>query len=143
VLREPQMVGIRRLATADQAWLLGYVSDVISVTDPAWLREGEGAFVDRPRDPLSPRPLARSWSRCAGKEFGWWLGHRGLTGCPALVFGVGGEAYNVRLERFLDPPGMCCGQSVLFWERPVCPTGGVLARTYTAQFREEPIAHFG
>jgi hypothetical protein len=58
VLCEPQMVSIRRLATANQTRLLGYVSDVLPVTNSAWLGEGEGAFVDCPRGPLRPQPLA-------------------------------------------------------------------------------------
>jgi hypothetical protein len=71
VLREPQMVGIRRLPAADEARLPGHVLDMIPVADPAWFGEGEGAFVDRPRNPLGPRPLAGSWCLCVGKVPGW------------------------------------------------------------------------
>jgi hypothetical protein len=46
VLREPQVVGIRRSSPADQTRLFGDVSHMISVPKPAWLREGEDAFVD-------------------------------------------------------------------------------------------------
>ena len=46
VLCETQVMGVRRPPAADQARLLGHVSDVISVPDPARLGEGEGAFVD-------------------------------------------------------------------------------------------------
>ena len=46
VLCEPQVMGIRRSPAANQARLLGDVSDVISVPNPARLGEGEGAFVD-------------------------------------------------------------------------------------------------
>ena len=47
VLGEAQVMGVGRLAAADQTRLLGHISDVISVTNPARLGEGEGAFVDR------------------------------------------------------------------------------------------------
>ena len=53
VLRKPQMMSIRRLATTDETRLLGDVSNVVAVADPAWLRQGEGAFVDPAWDPLS------------------------------------------------------------------------------------------
>ena len=52
-LREPQMVGIRGLAAADQARLLGHLSDVLSVPNPAGLRQGQGPLVD-PCGPGSP-----------------------------------------------------------------------------------------
>jgi hypothetical protein len=58
VLCEPQMVGVGRLATANQTSLLRHVSDVIPVTNPPWLREGEGAFVDCPCAPFPLRPPA-------------------------------------------------------------------------------------
>ena len=45
-LGEAQMMGVGRLPAADQARLLGNVSDVISVPNAARLGEGEGAFVD-------------------------------------------------------------------------------------------------
>ena len=56
-LREAQVMRIRRLAAANQTRLLGHVSDVVSVTNPARLGEGEGAFVDAPSDPLRRRVL--------------------------------------------------------------------------------------
>ena len=57
-LGEPEMVGIARLAAANQASLLGHVSNVVPVTNSARFREGEGALVDCSRDPFGPRPLA-------------------------------------------------------------------------------------
>ena len=38
-LGEAQMVGITRLAAADQARLLSDEPDVVAVTDPPWLRQ--------------------------------------------------------------------------------------------------------
>jgi hypothetical protein len=54
VLCKPQVVGVRRSPAANQARLLGDVSDVISVPDAARLGEGERALVD----PLSSRLLS-------------------------------------------------------------------------------------
>ena len=45
-LREAQVMGIGRSAAADQAGLLGHIFDVVAVTDPARLRQGECALVD-------------------------------------------------------------------------------------------------
>ena len=45
-LGEAQVMGIRRPAAADQARLLGHISDVISVPDPARLRKSQCALVD-------------------------------------------------------------------------------------------------
>ncbi len=45
-LCEAQVVGITGPSTADEARLLGYVSDVIPVTNPAWLRQGQNALID-------------------------------------------------------------------------------------------------
>jgi len=65
VLCKPQMVGIARLPATDQTRLLGHISDVVPVANSTRLGEGEGALVDRPRDPLCPRPLpgSRLWQR--------------------------------------------------------------------------------
>ena len=45
-LREPQVVWIRRLAAAYQAWAFGYPFDMHFVSEPAGFWEGEHAFVD-------------------------------------------------------------------------------------------------
>ena len=45
-LRKAQMVGIRGLTTANQTRLLGDISDVIAVSNPARLRQGQDALVD-------------------------------------------------------------------------------------------------
>ena len=47
-LREAQVMRIRRLAAANQTRLVGHVSDMVAVANPARLREGEDAFVDAP-----------------------------------------------------------------------------------------------
>ena len=57
VLCEPQVVGIRGSPAANQARLLGDVSDVISIPNAARLGEGEGAFVD----PLRSRTLSAGY----------------------------------------------------------------------------------
>ena len=45
-LRKAQMMGIRGETFADEAWLLGDVSRVLSVSPPAGLRKGQDTFVD-------------------------------------------------------------------------------------------------
>ena len=52
-LGEAQMVGIRRDAAADQARVLGHLSDVLPVPNPAGLRQGQRPLVD-PCGPGSP-----------------------------------------------------------------------------------------
>ena len=52
-LREAQMVSIARLPAADQARLLRHISDVVTVPNPAWLRERQRTLVDAFR----PRPF--------------------------------------------------------------------------------------
>jgi hypothetical protein len=52
------MVGVRRSPAANQARLLGDVSDVISIPNAARFGEGEGAFVD----PLRSRTLPAGYS---------------------------------------------------------------------------------
>ena len=46
VLCEAQMMGVRWSPIANQARLLGHVSDVMSVPNAPRLGEGQGAFVD-------------------------------------------------------------------------------------------------
>lgn len=46
-LRKTQVMGIRRLAIANQTGLLGHIPDVAPVTDPARLRQGKYALIDR------------------------------------------------------------------------------------------------
>ncbi len=45
VLREPQVVGIRWSSAANQAGLLGNRFDVVSLPNPARLREGQQTFI--------------------------------------------------------------------------------------------------
>ena len=45
-LREAQVMGIRGLATANQTGLLGHMSDVVAVSNPARLRQRQYALVD-------------------------------------------------------------------------------------------------
>ena len=58
-LREAQMMGIRRLPAANEAGLLRHISDVVAVTNPAWLRQRQGALVDRRVDRLGSLPFLR------------------------------------------------------------------------------------
>jgi len=53
-LRESQVVGIRWPSAANQARLLGHVSDVISIPNAARLGKSEGAFVDPLRSGTLP-----------------------------------------------------------------------------------------
>ena len=46
-LREAQVMGIAGLATANQTRLLGHMSNVIAVANPARLRQCQHTFVDR------------------------------------------------------------------------------------------------
>ena len=52
VLRETQVMGVGRSPAANQARLLGDVSDVISISNAARFGESEVAFVGGPADPL-------------------------------------------------------------------------------------------
>ena len=47
-LRKPQMVGVGRTPSAEEARLGGYKLKMFSVAIAAWLAEGEGTFVDVP-----------------------------------------------------------------------------------------------
>ena len=58
VLREAQMVGVRRSAAANQAGLFGHELDVLLVTKAAWLRKSQQALVDA---------LGGGWSRRASR----------------------------------------------------------------------------
>jgi hypothetical protein len=51
-LREPKMVGIRRLAAADQAWLFCDEPNVVLIPNAPWLWQGKRAFVDTARTRL-------------------------------------------------------------------------------------------
>ncbi len=71
-LRESGVVRVRGLSTADQVRVLGDRSNVISVTNPARLRQSQYALID----PLGPRPvlwlscmLAIMTMRCSGSRF--------------------------------------------------------------------------
>jgi hypothetical protein len=46
-LREPDVVGVAGLGTAQEAGLRGHVPEVILVADPLRLLQKEGALVDR------------------------------------------------------------------------------------------------
>ena len=46
-LGKSKVVGIRGSAAANQTRVLGNSFDVISVTNPAWLRQGQHALIDR------------------------------------------------------------------------------------------------
>ena len=54
-LRKAQVMGIRRLAAANQTRLLGHMPDVITVSDPARLWQRQHTFIDR----LRSRPVLR------------------------------------------------------------------------------------
>jgi hypothetical protein len=45
-LGKPQMMRIRRAATANQAGLLGHVADVLAVPNPAWFPQGQRSLVN-------------------------------------------------------------------------------------------------
>ena len=71
-LRKAQVMGIRGLATANQTRLLGHMSDVIAVPNPARLRQGQRALIDH----LRSRPVLRlRWMRAVRS--------RGLRDFPA------------------------------------------------------------
>ena len=46
-LGEAEVMGIAGDSSANEAWLLGHVSEVVPITDSARLRERQHAFVDR------------------------------------------------------------------------------------------------
>jgi hypothetical protein len=56
---------------------------------------------------------------------------------------AGREDRHPRLKGLLNALGISCRQSVLFWERPVCPYRGVLTGSKTTEFSEEPLPEFG
>jgi hypothetical protein len=67
-LRKAQVVGIARLAAADQARLPGHILHVIAVPHPAGFREGQRTFVNRLRAGFGP----------------WWPGNEPLWLCRSF-----------------------------------------------------------
>ena len=63
-----QMVGVRGLSTADQARTLSDRFDMFSVTDPAWLRQGQQALVDDLCPPPSPAFCFIPFTRAAPRR---------------------------------------------------------------------------
>ena len=129
-LRKAQVVGIRGLTAANQARLLGHMSDVIAVANPARLRQRQHTFVDHLRSPLA------LWLRCRRA-----LSSRGLLPCPLRLIGLGRrKARQSRLEALLHGLRIGCRQSVLFDERPMRPDCSIIATGKIIEFAEKSIA---
>ena len=129
-LRKAQVVGIAGLAPANQTRLLGHMSDVIAVANPARLRQRQHTFVDH----LRSRPVLRLRCRRA-------LSSRGLLPCPLRLIGLGRrKARQSRLEALLHGLRIGCRQFVLFDERPMRPDCSIIAAGKIIEFAEKSIA---
>ena len=116
-LRKAQVVGIAGLATANQTRLLGHMSDVIAVANPARLWQRQHTFVDH----LRSLPVLRLRRRRA-------LSSRGLLPCPLRLIGLGRrKADQSCLEALLHGLRVGCRQFVLFDERPMRPDCSIIA----------------
>ncbi len=125
-LRKAEMVGICWLPTANEARLLGDVSDVIPIPYPTGLWESQHGLINH----RGPRRLSRLFSI--------WLAlihrlcHPGLPEsgrCQRRVHGIDRkrrEDCNACSESFLDVCGIGRGQSVLFRKAPLRPDGRVV-----------------
>ena len=132
-LREAQMVGIRRSATANQARLLGHISDVIAVANPARLRQSQHALIDH----LRSRPVLRllGWMRAVRSQRLLNFVRR-----LRLICGARRKARQSGLESFLDALRIGCRQLVLFGERPMRPKCGIIAGCKITEFAQKSIA---
>jgi hypothetical protein len=126
-LRKAQVMGIAGLAPANQTRLLGHMSDVIAVANPARLRQCQHTFVDH----LRSLPVLRLRRRRA-------LSSRGLLPCPLRLIGLGRrKADQSCLEALLHGLRVGCRQFVLFDERPMRPDCSIIAAGKIAEFSDK------
>ncbi len=134
-LCKAQVVGIRRLPAAYQAWLLRHVSNMLPITNPARLRELQHAFVD-------------CFCRWFGRFRGWfyWLWN-GLGWAGLGDYGVGDpisvmdrKAHELGFEGLLDMPRIGRRQSVLVRQGALGPERGGVGAPNVVELGEEPVA---
>src|SRR5208282_620063 len=120
------MVGIRWLPAANEAGLLGDVSDVIPIPYPMGLWESQHGLIDA----RGPRRLSRLFSIWLALIHRLWRpGLPGSLRCHKRVHGIGRkrrESRNACSESFLDAYGIGRGRSVLFRKAPLRPDGRVV-----------------
>ena len=125
-LRKAQVVGIAGLAAANQTRLLGHMSDVIAVPNPARLWQRQHTFVDRLRSQFA------LLLRCRGA-----LSSQRMRNfpCPLRLIGLGRrKARQSRLEALLHGLRVGCRQFVLFDERPMRPDCSIIAAGQITEF---------
>jgi hypothetical protein len=125
------MMGVRWLAAADQARLLGNQSNVVTVANPAWHRQREHALIYRSGSPpifalirtREPRPgfLRHGPISCS-------LKHKTLQ---------------PRTKSLLDALGIRRGQSVFGGKYLLSPICSILRRVKVLQFGRQLIAQRG
>ena len=115
-LRKSNMMGVRRLPTADQTWLPCDKFDVIPVADSSRLRQAERAFVDRLawRSYLRATPVRCA---CGSRE------HRTCIGLRPCSF----ETLQLCPKGFLHKLGVSGRQSTFLSKVSVSPQRGVIA----------------
>jgi hypothetical protein len=121
-------MGIRGLPPAYEAGLLGDVSDMLAVPNPAWLGERQYALID-----LFCCPLHRLAIWPGAPRFGF-LDLRKPVGV------MDRKAQQLGLEALLDMPRVNVGQSALFWKRALRPERGRIGAANVVELGEEPIA---
>ena len=125
-LRKAEMVGICWLPTANEARLLGDVSDVIPIPYPTGLWESQHGLINH----RGPRRLSRLFSIWLALIHRLWRpGLPGSRRCQRRVHGIDRkrrEDCNACSESFLDVCGIGRGQSVLFRKAPLRPDGRVV-----------------
>jgi hypothetical protein len=108
VLREPEMIGVRRLASADQARLPSNEADMAFIANAPRLRQSERALVDtagtRPVSLLGRERPERQRGPGGFSVQPRWVDH---------VCSAAAEGRYSRLKRVLDAPSVGCGQNVL------------------------------
>ena len=131
-LRKAQVVCIARLAVANQTRLLGHVSNVLAVANPARLRQGQHALIDY----LRSRPVL--WLRRTRTPQGQGLRRFACRLKPICVRRR--KTQQSRLETLLHGLRIGNRQFILFSERPMRPDCSIIATGQITEFGEESIA---
>ena len=133
-MREPQMMRVAGLASADQTGLLGDIAHVIAIANTPRFGVHQDGFVNRLGRGLSipPTPVLGA----GGLDILFWSGD--------LSFGaMNGKAQKLGPKRLLDMLGIGRSELVLFSHPPVRPLGGLILAANLVQFSEHHIAQPG
>ena len=133
-LGEAQVMGVQA-ATANQAGMLGHVSDVIAVTNPARLRQRQRALVDRlDRPAFWPFRLLGidAVSSCSASACVCGYSSASVSRTPPVLLGRPPRRAGHRL------PSVCS-----FRQAPMGPERGIIATAKIVDLTEEPIAQCG